>query len=74
VRQLPPVPPLRSGASIALSAKLPAVHPALPRNVAGQVFLSCGKLALVGQSGNLGQGTLVCQLMKVESTHLCDDV
>lgn len=54
--------------SSALPAKLPAVHPALPRNSVGYVFWSGCKHTLVGQSGNLDQVTLVCQLMIVESS------
>jgi len=71
VGRSPPMPLLEIGCFYlisALSAKLPAVHPALPRNSVGYVFWSGCKHTLVGQSGNLDQVTLVCQLMIVESS------
>jgi len=48
--------------------KLPVVHPALPRNAAGVVFWSGGKVTLVGQSGNLDHVTLASKLMTMESS------
>jgi len=64
-----------SGVSSALSVKLPAVHPALPRNAAGEVCRGSGrKVTLVGQSGNLDHVTMVCHLVMIVVEMYKDDL